>query len=211
MEPRKKYYEVTAEEIIKNFEKRNIEGYYCSESEAAADKVMELITENSTVAWGGSMTRGEIGLLEKLQEADLELLDRTEASNSEEKNEIDRKAFYSDYYLMSSNAITQDGKLVNIDGNANRVAALCYGPKNVIIIAGMNKVTIDEDSARKRVRNLAAPMNAIRLNQKTPCAETGSCQQCLVEDCICGQILITRKSGATGRIKVILVGEELGF
>src|SRR5690554_4949874 len=159
MEVKKEFYRVTAEGIIKNFKKRNIEGYYCSTSEGAAEKVMELIEEGSTVTWGGSMTIGEIGLFEKLKDANLELLDRSTAETPEETAEIYFKAFNSDYYLMSSNAITLDGKLVNIDGNSNRVAALCYGPQNIVIVAGMNKVVKDEESAMKRVRNLAAPMN----------------------------------------------------
>lgn len=211
MEAKKKYYRVNAEQVIKNFQKRNIEGYYCSTAEEAADKALELIEEGSTVSWGGSMTLQQIGILEKLKETKLELLNRDNAKNAEEKAEIQFKAFNCDYFLMSSNAITQDGKLVNIDGNGNRIAALIYGPRNVIIIAGMNKVTKDEDSAMKRVRNYAAPTNAIRLEQATPCTKTGNCHQCLVEDCICCQLLVTRKSSHDNRIKVILVGEELGF
>ncbi|MEJ6951896.1 lactate utilization protein [Natronospora cellulosivora (SeqCode)] len=211
MEAKKEYYRVSAEGVIKNFKKRNIEGFYCSSSDEAAEKVMELIEEGSTVSWGGSMTMGEIGLFEKLKDANLELLDRSTAETPEETAEIYFKAFNCDYYLMSSNAITQDGKLVNIDGNSNRVAALCFGPKNIIIVAGMNKVVKDEESAMKRVRNLAAPMNAIRLEQQTPCSKTGHCHDCLVEDCICCQVLVTRKSRHDNRIKVILIGEELGF
>ncbi len=211
MEVIKKYYQVNAEQVIKNFQKRNIEGYYCSTANEAAEKALDLIEDGSTVSWGGSMTLQQIGLLERLKETNLELLDRDNASNAEEKAEIQYKAFGCDYYLMSSNAITQDGKLVNIDGNGNRIAALIYGPRNVIIIAGMNKVTKDEDSAMKRVRNYSAPTNAIRLEQETPCTKTGKCHECLVEDCICCQVLVTRKSGHDKRIKVILVGEELGF
>ena len=211
MEAKKEYYRVSAEEVIKNLKKRNMEGYYCSTAEEATNKAMELITEGSTVSWGGSMTMGEIGLFEKLKEANLELLDRSTAETPEETAEIYFKAFNCDYYLMSSNAITQDGKLVNIDGNSNRVAALCYGPKNIIILAGMNKLCRDEESAMKRVRNYAAPMNAIRLEQNTHCSKTGHCHDCLVEDTICCQVLVTRKSRHDNRIKVILVGEELGF
>jgi len=211
MGPKEKYYQINAQQVIENFKKRNIEGYYCSTAEEAVEKAVELIKENSTVSWGGSTTLQEIGLLEKLKEFNLELLDRSTANNPEEKSEIYYKALNCDYYFMSSNAITQDGKLINIDGNGNRIAALIYGPKNVIIIAGMNKVTKDEESAMKRVRNYASPTNAIRLEQETPCTKTGKCHQCLVDDCICCQILVTRKSNKDNRIKVILVGEELGF
>lgn len=112
---------------------------------------------------------------------------------------------------MSSNAITLGGKLVNIDGNGNRIAALIYGPKNVIVVAGMNKVTTDEESAMKRIRNYASPVNALRLSQNTPCAATGECHDCLSDACICCQVLVTRKSRTKNRIKVILVGEELSY
>ena len=117
----------------------------------------------------------------------------------------------ADYFLMSTNAITMDGELVNIDGRSNRVSCLCWGPQNVIIIAGMNKVALDVESALKRVRNFAAPPNAVRLNKNTPCAQTGKCADCYSPDCICSQIVITRRSSTPNRIKVILVGEELGY
>ncbi|QTL97590.1 lactate utilization protein [Iocasia frigidifontis] len=211
LKSKKEYYRIKGNELIKNFKKRNIEGYYCSTGEEAVKKALELIKEGSTVSWGGSMTLEQIGLLEKLKESNLKLLDRSTAENADERAEIYYKTFNCDYFLMSSNAITQDGKLVNIDGNGNRIAALIYGPKNVIVIAGMNKVTKDEESAMKRIRNCASPINAIRLEQNTPCTQTGHCHECLTEDCICCQMLVTRKSRHDGRIKVILVGEELGF
>lgn len=211
MNPKKKYYQKKAENIITNFEKRNIEGFYCSNAENAAAKILEIIADNSSVSWGGSMTLKEIGILEKLKNKNLELLDRSEARNEKEKEEIYHKALNADYYLMSSNAITQSGKLVNIDGRGNRAAALIYGPKNVIVAAGMNKVVIDEETAVKRVRNQAAPANVARLNKNTPCAETGRCHECQVEDTICCQTVITRRSNTKNRIKVILIGEELGY
>lgn len=141
----------------------------------------------------------------------MKLLDRDTVKSDEEKRMVHYETFNCDYYLMSSNAITQDGKLVNIDGNGNRIAALIYGPANVIIIAGMNKITADEDSAIKRIRNYTAPLNSLRLSKYTPCTRTGSCEECLSDDCICCQVLVTRKSSHKKRIKVILVGEELGF
>lgn len=211
MSAKKEYYRIKAENLIKNFEKRNIEGFYVENSEAAAEKVLELVTEKSSVSWGGSMTLTEIGVFDKLKTGDYKLLDRAAASNSAEKEEIYHQALSADYYLMSSNAITQAGELVNVDGNGNRLAALIYGPKNVIIVAGMNKVTVDQESAVKRVRNQAAPANSVRLDQKTPCAKTGYCNSCQIEDTICCQTVITRRSRQDGRIKVILVGEELGF
>jgi len=211
MNAKKDYYKIKAENLIRNFARRNIEGYFAESSEAAEKKMLELIKENSLVSWGGSMTLQEIGVFDKLRAGDYKLLDRTAAKNPEEKEEIYHQALNADYYLMSSNAITQSGKLVNVDGNGNRLAALIYGPKNVIIAAGMNKVTIDEESAVKRVRNQAAPANSVRLKKKTPCAKTGYCSSCQIDDTICCQTVITRRSRQAGRIKVILVGEELGF
>lgn len=211
MNAKKDYYKIKAKNLIKNFAKRNIDGYFVENSEAAGQKVLELIEDNSLVSWGGSKTLQQIGIFDKLKTANYRLLDRAAAKDSEEKEEIYHQALSADYYLMSSNAITQSGKLVNVDGNGNRLAALVYGPKNVIIVAGMNKITVDEESAIKRVRNQAAPVNAIRLSQKTPCVKTGCCHSCQMEDTICCQTVITRYSRAKGRIKVILVGEELGF
>ncbi|MGP3777344.1 lactate utilization protein [Halanaerobium saccharolyticum] len=211
MSAKKEYYRIKAENLIRNFEKRNIEAFYVKDSKAATAKVLELIKERTSVSWGGSMTLGEIGIFDKLKAGDYKLLDRATASNSAEKEKIYHQALSADYYLMSSNAITQAGELVNVDGNGNRLAALIYGPKNVIIVAGMNKVTVDQESAVKRVRNQAAPANSVRLDQKTPCAKTGYCSSCQIDDTICCQTVITRRSRQDGRIKVILVGEELGF
>lgn len=211
MKAQKNYYKLKAENLIKNFEQRNIEAYYVENSKSARTKIMEIIKKQASVSWGGSMTLKKIGIFEKLKAGDYELFDRATAKNSKEKEKIYHQALNADYYLMSSNAITQSGKLVNVDGNGNRLAALIYGPKNVIIVAGMNKITIDEESARKRVRNQAAPPNSVRLEQNTPCAKTGYCSNCQTEDTICCQTVITRRSRQKGRIKVILVGEELGF
>jgi hypothetical protein len=211
MNPKKKYYQKKAENIIKNFEKRNIEGFYFATAAEAVEKILEIIEEDSSVSWGGSMTLEEIGVFEKLENRNLELLDRAKAKNLTEKENIYHRALSADYYLMSSNAITQSGKLVNIDGRGNRAAALIYGPKNVIIAAGMNKVVIDEETALKRVKNQAAPANVTRLNKNTPCLETGRCHECQVDDTICCQTVITRRSGSKNRIKVILIGEELGY
>lgn len=211
MNTKKNYYRIKAENLIKNLNKRNIEGYYFGNSATAAAKVIELIEDNSTVSWGGSMTLHQIGIFDKLKAGNYKVFDRSTAKNSKEKEKIYHQALNSDYYLMSSNAITQSGKLVNIDGNGNRLAALIYGPQNVIIVVGMNKVTADEKTALQRVRNQAAPANSIRLDTNTPCVETGYCNNCQTEDTICCQTVITRRSRHNNRIKVILVGEELGF
>lgn len=212
MTPKKIYYENLADSIIDRFNKRGIEGYYCENAEEALLTAKRFLTPGCSVSWGGSQTLIDIGLLESLSSSsDYIIYDRDKAKTPEEKLQVYSKTVTADYYFMSTNAITLDGQLVNIDGSGNRVACLITGPKNVIIIAGMNKVTTDVDHAIERVRNMATPPNTVRLGRKTPCAETGKCSNCLVDDCICNQIVITRRSGTQGRIKVILVGEELGF
>lgn len=167
--------------------------------------------EGASVTWGGSMTLTECGLMDALRTANYEIIDRDTAKTPEEARVMYSKQVMADYFLMSTNAITIDGELVNIDGRSNRVSCLCWGPQNVIIIAGMNKVAPDVESAIKRVRNMAAPANCVRLNKNTPCAQTGKCGDCYSQESICSQVLITRRSSAPNRIKVILVGEELGY
>ncbi len=211
MSPKKVYYENLADTIIDKFNKRGIEGYYCDNAEEALLTAKRFLTPGCSISWGGSQTLNEIGLLDALDESDYILYDRDTAKTPEERSLMYSKTVTADYYFMSANAITMDGQIVNVDGFGNRVACLITGPKNVIIIAGMNKIAVDVDSAMDRVRNMAAPPNAVRLNRKTPCAETGKCANCLSEDCICNHTVITRRSGIPGRIKVILVGEELGF
>ncbi len=211
MDPKKINYEHLASTVIKALNKRKMDGYYCPTSEEAVNQALELMNEGSVVTWGGSMTIRDIGLLDKIKKSNYKTLDRSTASTPEEVEQIYYHAFASDYYLMSSNAITLDGKLVNIDGNGNRVACLIYGPKNVIIIAGMNKVVSNEEMAIHRIKTEACPPNSVRLNINTPCAKSGYCQNCLSDDCICCQTVITRMSRKQHRIKVILVGESLGY
>ena len=200
-----------ANTIIKNLEKRQMEGYYCATSEEAVEKALSLMPEGSSVTWGGSMTLTECGLMDALKTANYEIIDRDTAKTPEEARLMYAKQVMADYYLMSTNAVTINGELVNIDGRANRVSCLCWGPQNVIIIAGMNKVASDVESAVQRVRNIAAPPNCVRLNKNTPCAQTGKCGDCYSSESICSQFLITRRSSTPNRIKVILVGEELGY
>ncbi|WP_312371799.1 lactate utilization protein [Lachnoclostridium sp.] len=209
--PKKQYYENLADSLIEKFNQRGIEGYYCDNKEEALTVAKRFLTPGCSVSWGGSMTLDEIGLLDEFHNSDYIIYDRNKAKTPEERSELYGKIVTADYYFMSSNAITLDGKLVNIDGNGNRVACLITGPKNVIVIAGMNKIATDEAAAMERVRNMAAPPNAIRLNRKTPCAELGRCANCLVPDCICSSLVITRRSHVPYRLKVILVGEELGY
>ncbi len=211
MSPKKVYYENLADSIIEKFNKRGIEGYYSDNSEDALLTAKRFLTPGCSISWGGSQTLNEIGLMDELTASDYIIYDRFAAETPEEKTAMYSKIVTADYFFMSSNAITLDGQLVNIDANGNRVACLITGPKNIIIIAGMNKIVTDVTTGIERVRNMATPPNAIRLGSKTPCAELGKCANCLTEDCLCCEIVITRKSKIPGRIKVILVGEELGY
>ena len=202
MANRKLYYEKLAATVIAGLAKRQMDGYYFPTAKEAKEKALSMVTENALVSFGGSMTLVQTGLLDELKATpSIRLIDRGKASTEEE---IDRA-------YLQINAITSDGVLVNIDGRGNRVAALIYGPKEVIILAGMNKITPSVEEAVSRVRNAATPPNCIRLSKQTPCAATGACSDCLSSDCICNQIVITRRSGVKGRIKVLLIGESYGF
>ena len=211
MTPKQINYQHTADTIIKNLAKRQMKGYYCETKEDAVKLALSLMPEGSSISWGGSMTLLECGLMDAIKNASYNIIDRDTAATPEEIREMGGKICTSDFFLMSTNAITMEGELVNVDGRANRVSFLCYGPQNVIIIAGMNKVTLDTEDGLKRARNVAAPANTVRLSRNTPCAVTGKCGNCLSPDCICSQIVITRRSHIPDRIKVILVGEELGY
>ena len=203
----KKRNERLAQTVIKGLQSRNMTGYYAEDKEAALKQALELIEENSTISMGGCMSAHEIGLVQALQEGNYQYLDR---SKMEPRVGL-LAAYDSDVFLSSANAMTSDGILVNIDGNSNRVSCIAQGPKKVIFIVGMNKVCDDLDSAMKRARNVAAPINAQRFEVKTPCKETGKCFDCKSPDTICCQFLITRYSRHTGRIHVILVNDNLGF
>lgn len=211
MSIKKEYYKNLSNTVLKGFQKRFIEGYYCETSAEAKALALSLVPANSKVSFGGSVTLEETGILTELRgREDITLYDRATATSAEETKHIMHEALSCDYYFMSSNAITADGELVNIDGNGNRVAALIYGPENVVIIAGMNKIVKNVEEGISRTRNVASPQNCVRLNKNTPCAVNGVCGNCL-SDTICDQIVITRASRIPQRIKVILVGEELGF
>ncbi len=213
MTPKEQNYENLAEGIIEKLAHRGMEGYYCKDREEANAKVKRFLTPDCSISWGGSETLKEIGLLDDLREADTEyeILDRTKPHPDLTEKEFYAKMVTADFFLMSTNAITLDGELINIDGNGNRVACLCNGPEHVIIVAGMNKVVSDVRSGIDRVRNIAAPPNGVRLHTETPCEEYGRCMNCLTDGCMCCHTVITRKSRHPGRIKVILVGEELGY
>ena len=211
MSIKKEYYKNLANTVLKGFEKRFMEGYYCESVEEAKKLALSFVSEGSKVSFGGSVTLDETGVLAELRaREDITLFDRATATTPEENKKIMHDALSCDYYFMSSNAITVDGELVNIDGNGNRVAALIYGPDNVIILAGMNKIVKTVEEGISRTRNVASPQNCIRLNKDTPCKINGICGNCL-KDTICDQIVITRASRVPKRIKVILIGEDLGF
>ena len=204
----KKRNELWAQTIIKDLESRNMTGYYAATKEEALKKALELIPEGSSVTMGGAMSAHEIGLVEAVKNGNYNFIDR---DAMEDKRAAMLAAYDADVFLASVNAMTQDGVLVNIDGNANRVSAIAQGPKKVLFIVGMNKVCDDVDGAMKRARNVAAPINAQRFGLSTPCAKTGSCMNCKSPDTICCQFLITRFSRHKDRIHVILVNDELGF
>ena len=211
MDVRKMRNEVLANRVVKNLESRNMEAYFVKTKEEALKKALELIPEGSSISWGGTVSAKEIGLLDAVHEGNYEVYDREEAQTPELKNEIAHKALDCDFFIGSTNALAENGVMVNIDGNANRVAAFAFGPKNVLLIVGMNKVVKSEEDAMSRARNEAAPINAQRFGLDTPCSKNGMCYDCKSPDCICCQILITRYSRVAKRIKVILVDENLGF
>ena len=200
--------ELLAKKVIEGLGSRNMTGYYAADKAEALKKALELIEKGSSVTMGGCMSAQEIGLVDAVKTADYNFIDRYAAPD---RHAAELEAYDADVYLASANAITEDGIIVNIDGNSNRVSCIAYGPKKVIFIVGMNKVCDDLDGAMKRARNVAAPINAQRFGLSTPCAKTGSCFDCKSPDTICCQFLITRFSKHAGRIHVILVNDNLGF
>ncbi|MBQ6734044.1 MAG: lactate utilization protein [Lachnospiraceae bacterium] len=200
-----------AQTVIKGLQSRNMEGYYAETKEEALKKALELIPEGASVSWGGSMSMMEIGLHDALMKGNYQKQPREEAKTPEEKKAAERFAYSADYFISSSNAVTEDGILINIDGNANRVSAIAYGPEHVLMIVGMNKIARDTDAAMSRARNVAATCNTQRFPIRTPCKTTGACADCKTPDTICCQFLMTRYSKHPGRIQVILVNDDLGF
>lgn len=200
--------ELLAKKVIEGLKSRNMTGYYAATREEALKKALELIPEGSSIAMGGAMSAHEIGLVEKVKNGNYRFIDRDAATD---KRAVMLESYDADVFLASANAMTDDGILVNIDGNSNRVSMIAQGPKKVIFIVGMNKVCGDLDGAMKRARNVAAPTNAQRFGLSTPCAKTGKCMDCKSPDTICCQFLITRFSRHEDRIHVILVNDNLGF
>lgn len=200
-----------AKTVVANLEKRHFEAYYCPTTAEALQKALELIPEGSSVGWGGSVTIREMGLTKAIHEKNYTVIDRDLAKSPEETVELQKKCLTADYFITSTNAMSEDGILVNVDGTGNRLAAICFGPKNVIVVCGMNKIAQNLEAAISRARFTAAPINAGRFDIKTPCNVSGKCHNCVSVDSICSEILITRTSRPANRVKVILVGEELGF
>ena len=209
--PIDKYYQKRGEILVKNLKARHFDAWYCDTKEEALAKALELIPEGSTVGWGGALSAQQIGLMDALNKGNYAAIDRDRCATPEEKAQAARESMFADFFLTGANALSLDGQMVNIDGAGNRVSAIIFGPKNVLVIAGMNKVMDDLDAAVNRARTVAAPMNKQRFDPNTPCAVTGSCADCKVEGCICNHIVITRHCRPVGRIKFILVGEPLGF
>lgn len=201
--------ELLAAKVIKGLESRNMVGHYASSKEEALKIALELIAKGSKVTMGGSVSVAEIGLSEALQNGDYDFCDRDKVEN---KRAAMLFAYDADWFLSSVNGMSEDGVLVNIDGNSNRVSAIAQGPKNVLFVVGMNKVACDVDAAIKRARNVAAPINAQRFDRlDIPCKKTGSCINCKCPDTICCNFLITRYSRHKDRIHVILINDKLGF
>ena len=200
--------DLLAQQVIKGLESRNMTAEYAKDANEALEMALKFIPAGSSVSMGGAMSAHEIGLVQAIKDGDYNFIDRDAI---EDKRAAMLAAYDADYFISSANAMTQDGVIVNIDGNSNRVSAIAQGPKHVLFIVGMNKICNDIDSAMKRARNVAAPINAQRFGLSTPCAKTGTCMNCKSPDTICCQFLITRFSRHKGRIHVILVNDTLGF
>lgn len=210
-EPKKIYYRQRGAVLVRNLKSRHFDAYYCENREEALKKALELIPERAVVGWGGAMSAQQIGLMDAVRSGNYLALDRETCATQEEKDRMALACFGADVFVSGANGLSLDGQMVNIDGTGNRVAALIYGPKTVLVIAGMNKVTDTLEEAVRRARTVAAPANQQRFRRNTPCTVTGACGDCKSESCICNQIVITRHCRPVGRIRFILVGEDLGL
>ena len=211
VEPIRKYYEKRGQILVKNLKSRHFDAWYCPDKASALEKALELIPQGSSVGWGGALSAQQIGLMEAVHAGPYRALDRDRCATQEERLQMAKACLSADVFLTGANALSLDGQMVSIDGTGNRVAAIIYGPETVLVIAGMNKVMDTLEDAMTRARTVAAPMNKQRFPNQTPCEITGSCGDCKAEGCICNQILITRHCRPAGRIKFIIVGEELGL
>ena len=204
-------YEKRGKILVKNLQSRHFDAVYCATREEALKKALEWIPEGATVGWGGAMTAQQIGLIDAVNSGPYAAMDRANCATPEEREAMMHKHLTSDVFLTGANGMSLDGQMVNIDGLGNRVSAIIYGSKTVVVIAGMNKVMDTVEAAVQRARTVAAPINVQRLQKETPCAKTGLCYDCKHEDSICNHIVITRHSRPAGRIQFVLVGEDLGF
>jgi L-lactate utilization protein LutB len=212
MTERDSYYLTKLRNVKKALARNGMDAYVVKTSAEAQRKALSLLRKGATVGIGGSRSAEEIGLLDALRRGKYELFDQYASRLSKKDSLAARKqGTHADYFVSGTNAVTEDGKLVNIDGLGNRLAAFCFGPEKVIIVVGRNKIVSDVESAIDRVRNVAAPMNAIRFGLSTPCVKTGRCSDCSSPQRICNLTLIIEKQRTKGRISVILVNEELGF
>ena len=198
-------------QLVKTLEARHFEAYYCHTKEEAKQIIISLIPKEDTVAWGGSATMNELGIIDYVKNENFKVIDRDLAKTPEEKLELMRQSLLSDTFLSGANAITEDGEIINIDGNGNRVAALTFGPKSVVIACGINKIVRSAQDAETRARTIAAPINAQRFDLTTPCIATGRCCDCKSPQSICSVISRIRLCKPKGRIKVVIIGESLGF
>lgn len=209
--PMELYYKKRGEILVNNLKNRHFDAWYCETKEEALKKALELIPEESTIGWGGVLSAHQIGLIDALNQGNYITYDRDQCKTQAEKEQCVKNSMFADFFLTSANGLSLDGQMVNIDGAGTRVAATIYGPKTVLVIAGMNKVEDTLEAALNRARTVAAPMNKQRFDPNTPCAVTGICADCKAEGCICNHIVVTRHCRPMGRIKFILVGENLGF
>lgn len=200
-----------AEHVLQGLKKRNMEGFYCATADEARDLVMELMEPGSKVTFGGSQSVKSLGLKEKIEAGDYQILEYPMEEKREAGSPVYGEIVCADYFLMGTNAITVDGALINVDGASNRVGCLVHGPKHVIILAGMNKLVKTVEDGYHRIQTQICPIIADATERKTPCGVAGYCADCHSSDCMCCNVVITRHSRYTGRIKVILVGENLGI
>ena len=211
MTPLEQRNERLGAKLVQNLKRRHFDAYYCPTAQQAVQKVLDLMPDGSSVTWGGSMTIRDMGLTQALhQKGTYTVYDRDLAPDREAAAKIYLQAFSCDYYLSSANAVSEDGILVNIDGNGNRVAAITWGPKHVIFVVSLNKVAQTVEAALARARSTASPVNAARFDIKTPCQTDGMCHNCLSPDSICNYVHFLRRS-PNGRHTVVLVGEDLGY
>lgn len=212
MDPKREMYTKRGAVLVKNLQKRHFQAFYCEDRASALQKAMELIPDGVTVGWGGAMSAQQIGLMDELRQRNVTLLDRDKATTPQERGAMMKQCLTADVFLTGANGLSLDGQMVNIDGNGNRVAAITFGPKHVILVVGINKVAQNLEAAISRARSLAAPVNMMRFaDLNTPCKHDGTCHDCKSPDSICNYIQIMRNSHPTGRHIVVIVGEELGY